>query len=105
MGGNGGISTKTQVNPNNVTKVLQNSDDKFNAIFIQLEPQRKMYKNYRTFIDVDGTYNANKCSFALYHLIIHENNGAGQPIVLFFIKEETKKAKSECLQIFTEVLP
>jgi hypothetical protein len=59
MGGNGGISTKTQVNPNNVTKVLQNSDDKFNAIFIQLEPQRKMYKNYRTLIEMGLTMRTN----------------------------------------------
>ena len=59
MGGNGGISTKTQVNPNNVTKVLQNSDDKFNAIFIQLEPQRKMYKNYRTLIEMGLTRRTN----------------------------------------------
>jgi hypothetical protein len=85
--------------------VLQNSDDEVNAIFIQLEPQRKMYKNYGTVIEMDGTHGSNKSGFALYHLMIHDNNGASQPVAFFFIKEETKEAISECLQIFTEVLP
>lgn len=54
---------------------------------------------------MDGTHGSNKSGFALYHLMIHDNNGASQPVAFFFIKEETKEAISECLQIFTEVLP
>jgi hypothetical protein len=92
-----------QGNPNNVIKVLRSDENEVSAIFVQLEPQRKIYQKYGTVLELDGTYKTTKAGFALYHLLIHDSNGDGQPVAFFFIKEETTAAISECLQIFTEV--
>ena len=35
--------------------------------------------------------------------MIVDNNGNGQPVALYFTKEETTVAISECLRIFVEV--
>lgn len=67
-----------QEDENHVVKVLHNADGEVVAIFIQLEKQRK-------------------------HLLIEDNNGDGQPVAKFFIKEETTEAISACLKVFSEV--
>ncbi|KZS02016.1 Uncharacterized protein APZ42_001107, partial [Daphnia magna] len=53
-------------------------------------------------VEVDGTYRTTQAGFVLYHLLIEDDNGFGQPVAFFFIKEETTEAISECLQIFSE---
>jgi hypothetical protein len=83
---------KLQENPNNVIKVLQNKENEVSAIFVQLEQQRKIYNKYGTVIELDGTYKTKNAGFALYHLLIHDNNGDGQPVAFFFVKEETTDA-------------
>lgn len=90
--------------PNNVVKVLHDPEGEVTAIFVQLEKQRKLYKMYGKVVEVDGTYNIEQAGFALYHLLIEDNNGDGQPVALFFIREETTEAISECLRIFAEVM-
>jgi hypothetical protein len=93
-----------QQDPNNVVKVLHDPEGEVTAIFVQLEKQRKLYKMYGKVVEVDGTYNIDQAGFALYHLLIEDNNGDGQPVAMFFIREETTEAISECLRIFAEVM-
>jgi hypothetical protein len=83
--------------------VLQNSEEEVAAIFVQLESQRKLYKKYGVVVELDGTYNTNTKRYSLSHLHINDNNGDGQPVAFFFIKEEIIEAISDCLQIFIEV--
>jgi len=84
--------------------VLHDPEGEVTAIFVQLEKQRKLYKMYGKVVEVDGTYKTTQAGFALYHLLIEDNNGDGQPVAFFFIREETTEAISECLQIFSEVM-
>ncbi len=92
-----------QEDENHVVKVLHNTDGEVAAIYIQLDKQRKMYKTYGNVIELDGTYRITNAGFSLYHLLVEDNNGDGQPVAKFFIKEETTDAISACLQVFSEV--
>lgn len=83
--------------------VLHDADGEVAAIYVQMEKQRKLYKKYGKLIHLDGTYKTTQAGFALYHLLIEDNNGLGQPIALFFLKEEKTEAISACLRIFAEV--
>ncbi|KAK4004213.1 hypothetical protein OUZ56_005955 [Daphnia magna] len=67
-----------QKDHNNVIKVLHNSDGEVAAIFVQLEKQRQLYKTYE------------------------DNNGDGQPVAMFLVKEETTDSISTCLEVFSE---
>ena len=88
---------------NNVIKVLRDSKKEVAAIFVQLSKQRRLYSKYGAVLQLDGTYNTNKLGFALYHLMIEDNNGDSQPVAMFFIREETTEAISECLRVFSDV--
>jgi hypothetical protein len=88
---------------NNVIKVLHDPNEEVAAIFVQLGKQRRLYSKYGIVLQLDGTYNSNKIGFALYHLMIEDNNGDSQPVAMFFIREETTEAISECLQVFSDV--
>lgn len=92
-----------QKDHNNVIKVLHNSDGEVAAIFVQLEKQRQLYKTYGNVIELDGTYKTTKAGFSLYHLLIEDNNGDGQPVAMFLVKEETTDSISTCLEVFSEV--
>lgn len=92
-----------QKDHNNVIKVLHNSDGEVAAIFVQLEKQRQLYKTYGNVIELDGTYKTTRAGFSLYHLLIEDNNGDGQPVAMFFVKEETTDSISTCLEVFSEV--
>ncbi|KZS01196.1 Uncharacterized protein APZ42_002218, partial [Daphnia magna] len=83
-------------------KVLYDGDGEVAAIFVQLERQRKLYKKYGKVLELDGTYKTTRAGFALYHILIEDNNGDGQPVAKFFIKEETIEAIAECLRVFSE---
>nr|CAH0109598.1 unnamed protein product [Daphnia galeata] len=87
---------------NNGIKVLHDSNKEVAAIFVQLSKQRKLYSKYGAVLQLDGTYNTNKLGFALYHLMIEDNNGDSQPVAMFFIREETTEAISECLRVFSD---
>ncbi|KZS03097.1 Uncharacterized protein APZ42_034260 [Daphnia magna] len=91
-----------QKDHNNVIKVLHNSDGEVAAIFVQLEKQRQLYKTYGNVIELDGTYKTTKAGFSLYHLLIEDNNGDGQPVAMFLVKEETTDSISTCLEVFSE---
>ncbi|KZS05694.1 Uncharacterized protein APZ42_031049 [Daphnia magna] len=91
-----------QKDHNNVIKVLHNSDGEVAAIFVQLEKQRQLYKTYGNVIELDGTYKTTRAGFSLYHLLIEDNNGDGQPVAMFFVKEETTDSISTCLEVFSE---
>jgi hypothetical protein len=91
------------VEEKHVVKVLHNADGEVVAIYIQLDKQRKLYKKYGKVVELDGTYRITKAGFALYHLLVKDNNGDGQPVAKFFIKEETTEAISACLKVFSEV--
>lgn len=82
---------------------MHNANGEVAAIYVQLDKQRKMYKTYGKVIDLDGTNRTTNAGFSLYHLLVEDNNGDGQPVAMFFIKEETTDAISACLQIFSEV--
>ncbi|KZR99533.1 Uncharacterized protein APZ42_004559, partial [Daphnia magna] len=83
-------------------KVLDDGYGEVAAIFVQLERQRKLYQKYGKVLELDGTYKTTRAGFALYHILIEDNNGDGQPVAKFFIKEETIEAISECLRVFSE---
>lgn len=92
-----------QKDENNVVNVLHDADGEVAAIFVQMERQRKLYEKYGKLLQLDGTYRTTQAGFALYHLLIEDNNGSGQPVALFFLKEETTEAISACLKNFAEV--
>ncbi|KAK4006107.1 hypothetical protein OUZ56_011262 [Daphnia magna] len=80
---------------NNVIKVLHDNEE-VAAIFVQLGKQRRLYSKYGAVLQLDGTYNTNKIGFALYHLMIVDNNGVSQPVAMFFIREETTESFFRC---------
>jgi hypothetical protein len=49
------------------------------------------------------TVNIGQSIFALYHILVEDNNGESQPVAFFFIKEETIEAISACLKGFADV--
>lgn len=49
------------------------------------------------------TVNIGQSGFALYHILVEDNNGESQPVAFFFIKEETIEAISACLKGFADV--
>ena len=87
----------------NIVKVLHDDNDEVVAIFIQMEKQHRLYQKYGTILQLDGTYKTTKAGFSLYHLLIEDNNGDSQPVALFFLKEETMEAISECLKLFSQL--
>ncbi|KZR98168.1 Uncharacterized protein APZ42_006540, partial [Daphnia magna] len=91
-----------QKNPNNIVKVLDDGDGEVAAIFVQLERQQKLYKKYGKVLELDGTNETTRAGVALYHILIEDNNGDGQPVAKFFIKEKTIEAIAECLWVFSE---
>ncbi|KZS10349.1 Uncharacterized protein APZ42_025207 [Daphnia magna] len=86
-----------QNDENNVFKVLHDADEEVAAIFVQLHTV--MIGSFFS-RQMDGTYSTNRAGFALYHLLIEDNNGKSQPVAVFFIREETTEAISECLKVF-----
>ncbi len=73
------------------------------AIFVLLQKQRRLYKKYEIVVKLDGTYSIGQSGFALYHILVEDNNGESQPVAFFFIKEETIEAISACLKVFADV--
>ncbi|KAK4037527.1 hypothetical protein OUZ56_029559 [Daphnia magna] len=67
-----------QKEENNVIMVLHDADGEVAAIYVQLEKQRQMYRTYA------------------------DDKGDGQPVAMFFMKEETVDSISTCLQLFSE---
>lgn len=75
----------------NTVHVHYDSEEKVvSSIFIQLHQQKQLYVKYGRVLQMDGTYKTNNNGFALYTLLCEDNNGTGQPIAFFFIKEETE---------------
>lgn len=89
--------------PTKVRKLLQ---DKFGShliskdlINIKQALTGKSDNEWRDTVDylMDKT---TKAGFSLYHLLIEDNNGDGQPVAMFFMKEETVESIATCLQVF-----
>lgn len=60
--------------------------DEMAAIFVQLDKQWRLYKKYGIVVQLDGTYITTQSWFALYHILIEDNNGDSKPVAFFFIK-------------------
>lgn len=87
-----------------VVKVIHNDENVVTLIYLQLKEQPLMYQNFGEVIQLDGTYQVTKLGMTLYTLLLEDNFGKGQPVVYFFVNEETTENITCDLQLFAAVV-
>ena len=100
------MGLKGNEDPENTVKIAKDSKGVITIIYIQLKIQKKWYNLFGEVCQLDGTYRLLRiCMYSLYTVMVSDNNGNGQPVAFFLVRDETKKSIKQGLKMFAKVSP